>query len=73
MTERFRLNNLTIPVAAVLLDISPRRLRVLCAAGRVQGAKKLGRDWLIPSPVQVVPGSRIRPGKIKLSSAPRAE
>lgn len=62
-------NFITIPAAASQLGVSERRLRVLCEAGRVWGATKCGRDWLILDPVRVMPGSRIRPGKIKLSAA----
>lgn len=29
--------------------ISPRRIGVLCAEGRVNGAIKKGKTWLIPS------------------------
>jgi hypothetical protein len=59
---------ISLPTAASMLSVSERRLRVLCAAGRVQGATKIGRDWLIPSPVVVRPAERRRPGKIRLSS-----
>ena len=34
--------------AANILNISPARLRVLLIAGRVKGAYKTGRLWLIP-------------------------
>jgi hypothetical protein len=55
----------SVPTAAAQLGVSERRLRILCAAGRVQGAQKIGRDWLIPSPPVVIAASRRRPGKIK--------
>lgn len=29
-------------------DISPRRIAVLCSQGRIQGAVKKGKTWLIP-------------------------
>ena len=34
--------------AAKLLKISPRRVRTLLAQGRIEGAYKVGRAWLIP-------------------------
>jgi hypothetical protein len=38
----------TITAAAEALGVSPVRMRQLCQDGRVDGAEKLGRDWLIP-------------------------
>lgn len=32
-------------------NISPRRIGVLCAEGRVEGAIKKGKTWLIPADV----------------------
>jgi hypothetical protein len=60
---------ITVEAAADQLGVTARRLRLLCLKGRVQGARKIGRDWLIPSPPMVMPGSRVRPGKIKLSTS----
>ncbi|MEG2012875.1 MAG: helix-turn-helix domain-containing protein [Anaerovoracaceae bacterium] len=34
--------------AAQLWNISERRNQSLCAKGRVKGARKIGRAWLIP-------------------------
>lgn len=34
--------------AALLWGISERRIQSLCSKGRVKGATKLGRAWLIP-------------------------
>jgi excisionase family DNA binding protein len=58
---------ISVQAAAQVLGVSERHVRRLAQVGRVQGAKKIGRDWLIPSPPVVTPGSRVRPGKIKLS------
>ncbi|MEO1673663.1 MAG: DNA-binding protein [Cyanobacteria bacterium J06631_2] len=47
--------------AANILNISTARLRVLLIAGRVEGAYKTGRMWLIPlfkGKPMIVPGSR---------------
>jgi len=35
--------------AAVLWEISERRITTLCKQGRVDGAEKAGNTWLIPS------------------------
>ena len=48
----------TTEVAAERLGISVRRLQELLAQGRVRGARKARRDWLVPVPVEIVPGER---------------
>jgi hypothetical protein len=60
---------ITVPLAAAELGVCVQRVRVLCRQGRVQGAQKVGRDWLIPIPIVVMPGSKQCPGKIKLHDA----
>ena len=50
--------NLTARHAAAELGVSERRVRQLAGEGRVCGAVKHGKEWLIPSPVEVIPGSR---------------
>ena len=50
--------NVTVRQAAVELGISDRRVRQLAREGRVRGATKNGSEWLIPTPVEVVPGRR---------------
>jgi hypothetical protein len=47
--------------AARLRGISSQRMRFLCAEGRVRGAVKMGRQWLIPTPVTVSEVRRGRP------------
>ncbi|NEO56751.1 MAG: helix-turn-helix domain-containing protein [Okeania sp. SIO3B5] len=48
--------------AAFLLNISTARVRVLLKEGRIKGANKKGRSWLIPLNSQgipeIIPGSR---------------
>lgn len=39
---------LSITEASKMWQISDRRIRTLCAEGRVEGAVKFGRNWLIP-------------------------
>ena len=51
-------SNITVRQAAIELGISDRRMRQLAREGRVRGATKTGHEWLIPTPVEVIPGSR---------------
>lgn len=57
---------LTVSEAAVALRLSEQRIRQLLLAGRIVGARRLGRDWAIPAPARVSeptsrsPGSRAR-------------
>lgn len=44
-------------------DITPRRIQVLCAAGRIDGAAKLGREWAIPVDAEKPDDNRIKSGK----------
>lgn len=50
--------NVTVRQAAIELGVSDRRVRQLAREGRVTGAIKTGAEWLIPTPVEVIPGRR---------------
>ena len=50
--------NVTVREAATRLGVSERRVRKLARDGRMRGASKAGAEWLIPTPVEVVPGRR---------------
>ena len=50
--------NVTVREAANRLGVSERRVRKLARDGRVRGAVKTGEEWLIPTPVEVIPGKR---------------
>ena len=39
---------LTTKQAAQLWGISPRRVAILCAQGRIPGTVKAGKTWLLP-------------------------
>jgi len=41
--------------AAQEVRLSPARLRLLAAQGRLLGARKIGRSWVVPSPVSILP------------------
>ena len=50
--------NVTVREAATRLGVSERRVRKLARDGRLRGAVKSGTEWLIPTPVDVIPGRR---------------
>ena len=50
--------NVTVKEAASWLGVSERRVRKLAQDGRVRGATKTGSEWIIPTPVDVIPGRR---------------
>lgn len=50
--------NLTVRQASIRLGVSERRIRKLARDGRVRGATKSGGEWLIPTPVELIPGRR---------------
>lgn len=58
---------ITTREAALLHKVSEVRIRVLCAQGRIEGAEKKGRDWLIPQGAKIKASDRPRPGKIKMA------
>ncbi len=51
-------SNVTVREAAVRLGVSERRVRKLARDGRMRGAVKAGAEWLILTPVEVIPGRR---------------
>ena len=61
MIEGYR----TIKETAELWGITPRRLQVLCAEGRIVGAAKLGREWAIPVAAKKPGDARVVSGKYK--------
>ena len=44
--------------AAAECGVSLTRIRQLLLQGRVEGAKKFGRQWLVPTPVIILPPTR---------------
>jgi hypothetical protein len=50
--------NITTAQAAEELGVTRGRVIQLCNQGRVEGAERIGRDWIIPTPVKVSPGTR---------------
>ena len=56
--SRVGVSNLTADLAARELGISGARVRKLLSEGRIRGARKVGRDWVVPAPIEVVPAAR---------------
>jgi excisionase family DNA binding protein len=54
---------ITIQEAAEKWGITSRRIQVLCAQGRLEGAVKFGRQWAIPANLKKPEDARIKNGK----------
>ncbi len=54
---------LSISQVAEKWNIKQRRIRALCAEGRIEGAYKVGAYWLIPSAAEKPKDGRIKSGK----------
>ena len=50
--------HVTSQEAAREASVTQRRMQQLLAAGRVKGAVRFGRNWAIPSPLELLPGTR---------------
>lgn len=46
-----------------LNNLGARRIRVLCASGRISGAKLIGGTWVLPDVPVITPAGRTRPSK----------
>lgn len=54
---------INISEAAEKWGISTRRVQVLCKNGRIEGAAKLGREWVIPATAEKPGDDRFVNGK----------
>ena len=45
------------------LDLSSRRVGILCSEGRIPGVQKTGNTWLIPDDAEKPKDARIKSGK----------
>ena len=61
--ERVNMEYLSVSQVAEKWGIKQRRIRVLCAEGRIPGAYKVGAYWLIPEDAQKPKDERIKTGK----------
>jgi len=60
---------LSISQVAEKWGIKQRRIRVLCAEGRIEGAYKVGAFWLIPEEAEKPKDERVKSGKYKKTNA----
>lgn len=56
-------NFMTIYQAAEKWGVTVRRAQVLCAEGRIEGAFRLGRAWIIPKDAEKPSDARIKSGR----------
>ena len=56
-------NYITLSEAAKKWEISERRIRTLCAEGRIEGVTRFGRSWAIPEDAKKPADNRIKSGK----------
>ena len=49
---------ITAAQAATRCGVTHARLLQLLAAGRVRGAIKFGKVWMVPVPIKITPGRR---------------
>lgn len=52
-------------------ELSPRRIQVLCANGRIDGAVRIGYAWAIPRDAEKPSDARIKSGKYVRSVSER--
>lgn len=53
-------NHVTVEEAAAELGVTTKRVIQLCWSGRIVGARKIGKKWAIPTPIERIRG---RPGR----------
>ena len=56
------MEGMTVKEAASLWNITERRVVDYCKAGRIRGAKKVGRSWIIPLDSEKPEDQRIKSG-----------
>lgn len=56
-------NYITLSEASKRWRISDRRIRTLCAEGRIDGVTRFGRSWAIPENAQKPSDNRVKTGK----------
>ena len=63
LKELFYMENMSINQAAQAWGITPRRVQVLCAQDRIEGACRIGNVWAIPKEAQKPEDARVKSGK----------
>lgn len=62
-------NMITVKDAAQRWGLTPRRITVLCKEGRISGAVKQGRNWMIPADAQRPADNRVKTGAYRKHAA----
>ena len=57
------MNYMTLREASEICGISARQINSYCADGRIPGAEKMGRVWLIPKDAQKPVDGRTKQGR----------
>lgn len=65
-----KMGELTVKEAAMLWGITERRAAVLCKEGRIEGAYKKGRCWMIPANAEKPSDGRIKSGGYRKRKIP---
>lgn len=63
-------NIMSVKEAATLWNISERRVSYLCKQGKIRGAAKQGRAWIIPANTEKPIDNRVKSGMYKKASRP---
>lgn len=56
-------NYITLAEASEKWGISERRIRTICAEGRIEGVTRFGRSWAIPGDTEKPSDNRVKSGK----------
>lgn len=56
-------NYITLAEASQRWGISERRIRILCAEGRIEGVTRFGKAWAIPENTEKPADNRVKTGK----------
>lgn len=63
--ENIDKNYIKIDETAKSWGVTPRRIQAMCAAGKIEGAIRIGREWLIPKNASKPVDGRTKVGKMK--------
>ena len=61
-------NYIKCDAAAKAWGITPRRIQIMCAGGKIEGAMQLGRTWYIPKNTKKPPDGRTKAAKAVLDT-----
>ena len=56
---------MTVKEVAEKWEVTPKRVQVLCAAGRIDGASKFGREWAVPEAAVKPADQRVTTGEYR--------